>query len=161
MGSGADEGFDGAFADLFPRAFRLSNRILGNAAAAEDVAAEALARMYADWATVRDLGYREAWVLRVATNLALDVARRRPPPAVPDARLDVEETAVLRVTLIAALRSLPRRQRESIVLRHMAGLPEQDVAQALGLSLGTVKTHLTRGMAALRSRLGTEAALDA
>ncbi|TMK51635.1 MAG: sigma-70 family RNA polymerase sigma factor [Actinobacteria bacterium] len=146
-----DEGFDAAFAVLFPRAFRLSFRLLGDRAAAEDAAAEAMARAFADWKRVSELPYREAWILRVASNIALDQIRRRKlPVVVPSAVSEDEDTHALRVALWAALHALPRRQREIVVLRYIAGLTEPEVAQLLGISLGTVKTHVTRGRAALR-----------
>ena len=148
--------FDQAFTDLFPRAFRLTYRLLGDRAAAEDAAAEALARAYADWKRVAELPYREAWVLRVASNVALDQIRRgklsSPPPPVADD----EDAQALRVALWAALRALPHRQREIVVLRYVAGLTEPEVAQLLGISLGTVKTHVTRGRAALRRLIKDE-----
>jgi RNA polymerase sigma-70 factor (sigma-E family) len=152
-----DEAFDSAFAVLFPRAFRLSYRLLGDRAAAEDAAAEAMARAFADWKRVRELPYRDAWVLRVTSNIALDVLRKRRLPVVaPSAVSEDEDTHALRVALWAALRALPRRQREIVVLRYVAGLTENEVAQLLGLSLGTVKTHVTRGRAALRRAIKDE-----
>jgi len=146
-----DQSFDLAFTTLFPRAFRLTYRLLGDRAAAEDAAAEAMARAYADWKRVAELPYREAWVLRVASNVALDQIRRRKlSPLVSPAPSEDEDAQALRVALWAALRALPHRQREIVVLRYVAGLTEAEVAQLLGLSLGTVKTHVTRGRAALR-----------
>jgi RNA polymerase sigma-70 factor (ECF subfamily) len=53
----------------------------------------------------------------------------------------------------AALRALPERQREVIVLRHLAGLSEPEVAEYLGISLGSVKTHMRRAKESLRGRL--------
>jgi RNA polymerase sigma factor (sigma-70 family) len=151
-----DPTFEAAFDVLFPRAHRLAYRILGDDAAAEDVAAEALARTYARWAKVRDLPYRDGWVLRVATNLAIDATRRRKVlMAAPAAHLDDDEVAV-RLALVAAMRSLPKRQQEAIALRYLGGLSEAEVAVALGVSPGTVKTHLHRGAAALRQRLGKD-----
>jgi RNA polymerase sigma-70 factor (sigma-E family) len=152
-----DEAFDHAFSVLFPRAFRLTYRLLGDRAAAEDAAAEALARAFADWKRVAELPYRDAWVLRVASNIALDQIRRRKQlPTVSPAQPEDEDAHAVRIALWAALRALPRRQREIVVLRYIAGLTEGEVAQLLGLSLGTVKTHVTRGRAALRLAMGDE-----
>src|SRR5436190_22917843 len=72
------EGFEEAFDDLFPRAFKLARRLVGDTDTAEDIAAEALARTYANWPRVSNLEYRDGWVLRVAANLAVDRVRRRP-----------------------------------------------------------------------------------
>lgn len=149
------ETFEAAFDGLFRRAFRVAFRLLGQVEAAEDVAAEALARAFAHWARISRLEYRDAWVLRVATNLALDALRRRPPvTSVLTVGQPADEAAVLRVALAAALRSLPRRQQEAVALRHLCDLPADEVAQALRISPGSVKTHVHRGLAAMRSHLG-------
>ena len=150
------EPFEQAFDKMFTSAYRLAHRVLGEHAAAEDVAAEACARAYASWRRVGELSYREAWVLRVAANLAIDLVRRKPRYANSSHRTDMEDVIALRITLAAALKKLPRRQREAVVLRHLGGLPEADVAELLGISSGSVKTHLSRGLAALRTRLGDE-----
>jgi len=151
---GGDESFEAAYRELFPRAATLAYRVLGQRAAAEDVAAEALARTYANWRRVSGLPHRDAWVLRVATNLAIDAARRRRvPPELQDG-LDVEEAATVRLALVAALESLPRRQRQAVALRYLSGLREEEVATALGVSPSTASTHLRRGLDALRRRLG-------
>jgi len=155
--AGRDEAFNAAFVVLFPRAFRLSYRLLGDRAAAEDAAAEAMARTFADWKRVSELPYRDAWVLRVTTNISLDqIRRRRLPVVAPPVASEDEDTHALRVALWAALRALPRRQREIVVLRYVAGLGENEVSQLLGLSLGTVKTHVRRGRAALRLAMKDE-----
>jgi len=150
----SDESFDGMFHELYPRAVRLARRILGDTAPAEDVAAEALARAFASWPKLRELPYRDAWVLRVTSNLAIDAARRRQPRITPEQPIDLEETTAVRVALVAALRALPRRQRDVIALRYLAGLSEVEIAASLDISLGTVKTHIHRGVAGLRRRLG-------
>jgi RNA polymerase sigma factor (sigma-70 family) len=156
-----DATFEAAFDTLFPRAHRLAYRILGDDAAAEDVAAEALARTYARWGKVRDLPYRDGWVLRVATNLAIDATRRRKPVVEPSGQRDTDDEVAVRLALVAALRSLPKRQQQAIALRYLAGLSEAEVAVSLGVSAGTVKTHLHRGAAALRQRLGPDFGEDA
>jgi len=148
--------FELAFQDLFGRAYRLAYRILGSGPAAEDVAAEALTRAFADWDRVAHLPYRDAWVLRVAVNLALDQVRR------PRIRLNAAEPAdpgeavTLRVALLEALRSLPARQRDAIALKFFADLPQAEVARVLGITTGTAKTHIHRGLAALRTQFSDE-----
>lgn len=150
---GAD-GFEEAFDDLFPRAVRLAHRLLGDRAAAEDVAAEALARAYARWPKVGGLPYRDGWLLKVTTNLAIDRLRRRPPPLWPQPAGPFEDGVELRLALNAALLTLAPRQRQAIALRYLGGLSDREVAQALGISLGSVKTHIHRGLTGLRARLG-------
>jgi RNA polymerase sigma factor (sigma-70 family) len=149
-----DSSFEAAFDELFPRAVRLANRLLGDRAAAEDVAAEALARAYARWPKVGGLSYRDGWVLKVATNLAIDRLRRRTPEMWPSAAADFEDAVELRIALNAALLTLAPRQRQAVALRYLGGLSDQEVALALGISLGSVKTHIHRGLKGLRGRLG-------
>jgi len=146
--------FEEVFDQLFRRAFRLARRIVGDSAAAEDIAAEAMARAYADWARVESLPYRDGWVLRVATNLSMDRVRRHPPVLRPEESTDTEEVVTLRLALTAALTALPRRQRQSVALRYLGGLSDGEVALALGISPGSVKTHIHRGLAGMRKRLG-------
>ena len=160
MLSHLDPGFDAAFDELFPRAYRLAYRLLGQVEAAEDVAAEALARAFARWSKIAHLEHREAWVLRVTTNLAIDILRRRPPAELAAAGApgrsgsETERDVDLRLVLAEALRSLPRRQRQAIVLRYLADLPADEVARVLRISNGSVKVHVHRGLQALRLTLG-------
>jgi RNA polymerase sigma factor (sigma-70 family) len=148
------DGFDEAFDELFPRAFRLARRMLGDAAAAEDVAAEAMARAYARWPKVSALPYRDGWLLRVAANLAIDRMRRRPPTLWAKQEPEFEEGVDLRLALNAALLTLAPRQRQAIALHYLGGLTDREVAETLGISLGSVKTHIHRGIAGLRARMG-------
>jgi RNA polymerase sigma-70 factor (sigma-E family) len=147
------DGFEEAFDELFPRAFRLARRMLGDAAAAEDVAAEAMARAYARWPRVSGLPYRDGWLLRVAANLAIDRMRRRTPEIVPRPEPEFEDGVDLRLALNAALLTLAPRQRQAIALHYLGGLSDREVAEALGISLGSVKTHIHRGIARLRARM--------
>ena len=151
-----EEEFETAYLELFPRAATLAYRLLGDRTAAEDVAAESLARAYAKWPKIKGLAYRDAWVLRVALNLAIDATRRRPFAFAAQEPLDATEAAVVRIALVNALRTLPRRQRQAIALRYLSGFRENEVAEALGVSPGTASAHLRRGLDALRHRLGKD-----
>lgn len=153
-GARADEDFDAFFYAMRPSIMRLSLRLTGDWFASEDVTAEAFARAFSRWPTVRGLEYRDAWVMRVASNLAIDVVRRRRGPARPLQQLagevtDPAEVAVLRMSLATALAALPKSQREVAVLRYIADLSEADVAAALGVAAGTVKSQLHRARSAL------------
>jgi len=145
-------GFEEVFDRVYPAATRLARRMVGEDEA-EDVAVEALARAMARWGRVGSLDWVDAWIMRATSNVALDVLRsrrRRARQTVVEAfNVDDEEVA-LRLTLRAALARLPRRQAQVIALRYLAALPEPDVATALGISLGSVKTHARRALAALR-----------
>lgn len=144
--------YDASFGALFALAYRIAYRVLGSRDAADDVACEAMTRAWLAWGRVS--GYAPAWVGRVSGNLALSVVRRRARaarlpwgPSSPPA----SAASDLRRDLVAALRRLPRRQREVLVLRYLADLPEAEVAAALGCSVGTVKQHAHRALRALRS----------
>jgi len=148
-----DLGFEEQFDDLYARAYGVAFQLLGRRTEAEDVAQETLARCFVHWRKVRD--YAEAWVVRVAGNLAIDTWRRGKVVggSVDDSTADVTTPGPdpQRLDLHHALRRLSRRQREVLVLRFLADLPEADVAQALGCSVGSVKQHAARGLAALRT----------
>jgi len=148
--------FDEFFLSVLPRAIRAARRLTGDPWIAEDVAVVALARAHARWARVADLPWRDAWVLKVASREALRHVRRRPPSLTPGYSRDESDDVALRVALVAALVGLPRRQRETIVLRYLCDLPEADVARALGVSAGTVKTHVHRALASLRANIGAD-----
>ena len=150
----AGDDFEAAFDRLLGLAYRHARRLVGDPQAAEDLAAEALTRTYVRWPRIRSYEYLDAWVLRVVTNLAIDaLARRRVTTPAADA-LSPEDAAVLRLTLAQALRALPARQRDAVVLRYVADMTEDDVAAALGVAPGTVKSHLHRAVERLRVVLG-------
>ena len=148
--------FEAAYWPLFLRAFRLAYRIVGNKPEAEDVAAEALARAHLHWTKVGPLPYRDAWVLRVASNLARSTVRKRRQSPTPPVAAALEDTVVVRAAMEAAVSSLPRRQREAIALRYLAGLDLDEIASCLGISSETVRTHIRRGLGALRTQLTQE-----
>ena len=153
-----DLAFEEAFDDLYARAYGVAYQLLGRRSESEDVAQETLARAFVRWRKVR--GYAEAWVVRVAGNLAIDTwrrLRRVDTDATTDARAPTSPgPSGQRVDLHRALATLSRRQREVIVLRFLADLPEADVAQALGCSVGSVKQHASRGLATLRTTMGVD-----
>ena len=132
--------------------------VTGDLHVAEEIVQEAFTRASMRWSHLRSYDRPEAWVRRVAMNLAADRARslRRqtrallrlgPPPAVP--AVSVETLA-----LVQALGTLPIRQRQAIVLYYLADLPIQEIAQVLAVSGGTVKSLLARGRRALAAKLG-------
>ncbi len=148
------DGFDKAFDRLWPMARTAAYRVLGDVGAAEEVASEALSRAFARWGKLVGTEHLDAWVLRVAINVAIDRTRRRRTPVLVTEPASPEDLSVLRLALTEALRALPARQREAVALRYLTDLREQDVATTLGISASAVKTHVHRGLAALRERLG-------
>jgi len=160
--TGTDPDFDQRAPALGKVAYRVAFRILGDREDARDLTQEALARAFARWSRVGP--YDEAWITRVTTNLALDLARSRArarrrggsrlasaSPA--SSSLDPAAVVAQRRELVAVLSRLPRRQRQVVALRFLADRPEAEVAAALGCSVGTVKQHASRGLAALRAAL--------
>jgi RNA polymerase sigma-70 factor (ECF subfamily) len=153
------ESFTASFAGLYASAFQAAYRLLGSRQEAEDVAQEACARACLRWNKLSRYGTPKPWVVRVATNLAIDQYRRRQralTAADQVAPATVEPIDARRVDLHRALSKLTRRQRDVVVLRYIADLSEADTAEALGCAPGTVKSHATRGLAALRAALGEE-----
>jgi RNA polymerase sigma-70 factor (sigma-E family) len=146
--------FEEAFADLYRLAYKVSFRVLGDRGDAEDVAQEALARTHLRWARLSDRP--EGWVVTVATNLSIDRHRRRSRSTTHDSEPLVDPHLAERLDLAKALRRLPRRQREVVVLRYLADWSELDVAEALGCSPGSVKSHASRGLNSLRRHLDVD-----
>ena len=146
--------FEQAFDRLFGLAYRHARRLVGDPGLGEDLAAEALARAFVHWPKIRSYEFLDAWVLRVVTNLAISAFASRAPQAANAEIVGPDDLAVLRVTLAQALRALPSRQRDAVVLRYLVDMSEADVAQTLGVAPGTVKSHLHRAVAHLRVALG-------
>lgn len=148
-----DADFEELFGAVFPVAQRVAYRVVGDAFAAEDIAAEAFARLYARWGRLRNEPGRTGWVLKVTGNLAIDAVRRKRPSPEPVPMVNGEDAVVLRMALAAALNALPARQRDVVVLRYLADQSEEQVAQTLGISAGTVKAHAHRATQRLRRQL--------
>ena len=165
-----EEAFEGYFSDTLRRVQALALRITGSPWDAEDVAVEAFARAYARWDRLAEVDWRTGWVLKVAGNLAIDVVRRRRGTAwigldrdgdgaTSEHALQVGDRAgqtVDRLVLTAALRRLPRREQEVVVLIGLCGCSHEHAAGVLGISTGSTKTYLHRAMGHLRSELGAD-----
>lgn len=147
--------FDDDFDELAAVAYRTAFRILGSRAEAEEVAQETLTKALMRWRGIRS--HARPWVCRVAANEAIGVLRkRRRVPAGADAAHVATDAAVDRLDLQRALLSLPRRQRQVMVLRYLLDMAESDVASELGMALGTVKAHAHRALVALRVAMRPE-----
>lgn len=156
MDGPVEDSFDRAFDDLFVRAKRVALRIVGDSMAAEDVAAEALARALLRWRKLASTPHRDAWVLRVASNLAIDSARRRPRGVEAPSSVDPTSHTLLRIQLVDVLRGLPKRQREAVTLRYICDLGESEVAAVMNVTIGTIKALTHHGLRSLRQELGDE-----
>lgn len=145
---------------------RLAALLVSDVSAAEDVVQDSFIATYAAWWRLRDRDNAVFYLRRAVINRSRSVLRRRAvaeryvsalAPQMPSA----EEEALARVedtTVAAALGMLSPRQREALVLRYYADLPAAQIAAAMGISTGTVKTHLSRAMASLRALLAAGAA---
>jgi RNA polymerase sigma-70 factor (sigma-E family) len=143
---------------------RLARVFCDDRNAAEDLVQEAFIRLHRSAGSIRDVGRAPQFLRSIVINLARDHNRRglmslrhrnsairakEPPEPESLVMADDESAAVL-----AALRSLPERQRGCLVLHYYEELTVAEVAETLGISPNSVKTHCRRGLAALESRLG-------
>ncbi|WP_083908437.1 SigE family RNA polymerase sigma factor [Ilumatobacter coccineus] len=169
----APEDYVARFDEMFGVAYRAAYAVLGERGDAEDCAQDTLAKALVRWHRV---GHHPIpWTARVATNAAIDRWRRRsrtlrgswPDDEIirfgdPSLTDPTHPLAIVRQRndLVRALRALPRRQREAVVLRHLLDLSEADTATALKCSPGTVKSATSRGLAKLRELLDDPTAFD-
>jgi RNA polymerase sigma factor (sigma-70 family) len=158
---------DALVAELFDREGRSLVRLAGvfcdDRNAAEDLVQEAFIRLHRSAASIRDISRAPAFLRSIVINLSRDHNRRglmslrhrdsvepaRPAAGPAEHAVADEESA----TVLAALRSLPERQRGCLVLRYYEELSIAEVAETLNISNNSVKTHCRRGLAALEARL--------
>jgi RNA polymerase sigma-70 factor (sigma-E family) len=159
----ADEAVTHLFSAHYRPLVRLATLLLREPGAAEEIVQDAYVALHGHWWRVRDadkaLPYLRMTVvnrcrsaLRHRKVVQAHLAASRPPPDEPSA-----EASAMRILIaedvVAALRGLPARQREALVLRYYADLSEGEIAETMGVSRGSVKSHTARGMAALRNVL--------
>ena len=139
---------------------RLSSQIAavtGDPDEASDLVQEAFARAWNHWSRIASYDDPEGWVRRVAYRLAVGRWRRaRRLVLRPDVRPDLAEPRVDHLDLLAALRSLPIKQRQAIALHYLAGLSVEETAAELAVPAGTVKSWLSRGRARLAHELNRD-----
>lgn len=150
------------------RVFGLLYRMVGNAADAQDLAQEAFLKAYQRRRQLRDPSRAAPWLLRIATNSAIDFQRARMPRGVPepwDEKFDEEikadrfspEEDFLRSErqrrLWAALDVLSPKERAAVVLRDLEECPSREVAATLGCSMITVRTHIASARIKMRKFL--------
>jgi RNA polymerase sigma-70 factor (sigma-E family) len=140
---------------------RLATLLTRDASVAEELVQDAFVALHRRWDALADPGAAHGYLRTSVVNASRSALRHRgveeryrqpapPEPAGPEERA-VRSSEDARV--MAALRTLPRRQQEVLVLRYYSDLSEFDIAQTLGLSRGAVKSHAHRGLAALRAAL--------
>jgi RNA polymerase sigma-70 factor (sigma-E family) len=143
---------------------RLSVLLVHDVQTAEEVVQEAFEAMHQAWKRLRDSEKALQYLRQTVVNKSRSVLRHRkvvdlhaPKPAPDEPSAEHAALAVLeRSAVAAALRTLPERQREAIALRYYADFSEADIAAAMGISRGAVKSHTARAMAALKSILTQE-----
>jgi RNA polymerase sigma-70 factor, ECF subfamily len=149
----SDDDFEAFYQASYPRLVGQLTILTGSLEDAEDAVQEAFARASTRWARLRDYDAPEAWVRRVALNLATSGLRRARRQLAAVARLGAATTEPARSTdrlaIEAGLRRLPLHYRQVLVLHYGADLPVEQVAQQLRLPTGTVKSRLARARSAL------------
>ena len=160
----ADRAVTELYSEHYRALVRLAAMLVRDTQTAEEVVQDAFVAMHDGWQRLRDTEKALAYLRQAVVNRSRSVLRHRTvvdknlqkaPPDMPSA----EHGAMVlleRHAVVAALRDLPDRQREAIVLRYYADLSEADIAATMGISRGAVKSHTSRGMAALRAALEQE-----
>jgi DNA-directed RNA polymerase specialized sigma24 family protein len=161
--SGVEKGFAEFFRESWDPCLRAVAASVGDVQLAEEHVAEAFALAWGSWRKVSRHPAPRAWVVRTALNLGASRWRRRSrelplvdyDPAAPGSSGDGLDAVVLR-----ALRRLPARQREVIVLRVLLDLDIETTASQLEVAPGTVRAHLSRAVATLRDELAQVKAVE-
>jgi RNA polymerase sigma-70 factor (sigma-E family) len=159
----------GDFADVFAahhaEALRLAYLLCGDRHRAEDITADAFVNLYRRWSR-GGIDNPRAYLRRTVVNEAnskfrrLAVERREAAKRSGDHRgtLSADERLVDSDAMARALAALPPRQRTAVVLRYYADLPEREAAALMGVSVGTVKSTVSRALVTLRTLLAQEMA---
>jgi RNA polymerase sigma-70 factor (sigma-E family) len=159
--SDADQAIVAMYTAEYRSLVRMSVVLVGDVGTAEEVVQESFIAMYDAWRRLRDIDKAVSYLRRSVVNRSRSVLRRRivadrhAPRHEPDMP-SAEQGAITQLerrAVIAALRSLPARQREAVMLRYYLDLSEEEVASAMKISRGAVKSHTARARAALRGVL--------
>ncbi len=157
----AEEAVTALYSAHWQSLVRLAALLTGDASVSEEIVQEAFVALHARWRRLDDPQLAHAYLRRSVVNGARSALRHREVVIRHRAPVDLQiadpEELVVRSTedarVLTALRRLSRRQQEVLVLRYYADLGEADIADALGVTRGAVKTHAHRGLAALREAL--------
>lgn len=159
------ETFEAFYASSKDRVLRAVLAATGDDHDAEDCTAEAFSRALERWDDVRTRTAPAAWVVRTAVNLHIDRHRHhqrtlRLLPTLADSEQGEPPALPLDPALLAALRALPERQRHVLALRILLGLSGEQTALELGITTGSVGTHLHRALRALRPHVAPDGEVD-
>ena len=159
----ADTALEQLYAAHWRRLVRLSVLLVRDPGTAEEIVQDAFVAVHARWRRLRDPDLALAYLRQTVVNRSRSALRHRgvvsrhlasatAPPVSPPADRSAL-AADRRATVLEALQGLPRRQREVLALRYYLELSEAEIADTLGISRGAVKSHASRGAAALRDKL--------
>lgn len=165
---GSREDFDRLYRAAYPRVYRTLTAILEDPAEAQDCAQDAFVHAFRAWNRWRPDAPAEAWIHRIAVNLAISYRRRAHLRTVGELlrRLGrpagAADPAVIasQPDILSALRSIPPKLAAAIVLRHYHGYNNREIAAAIGVSERTVGTRLRQAAERLRAILDTDFSLD-
>jgi RNA polymerase sigma-70 factor (sigma-E family) len=154
----ADEAVTALYTAHYRALVRMATLLLRDQSAAEEVVQDGYVALHGRWGRLRDPEKGVAYLRQSVVNRCRSALRHRQvqeryvAPTPPDtASAEAGALAGLeRERCLTALAELPRRQREVLVLRYYADLSEQQIADAVGISRGAVKSHASRGLATLR-----------
>ncbi|MFC4783625.1 SigE family RNA polymerase sigma factor [Nocardioides sp. MAHUQ-72] len=159
----ADDALEQLYAAHWRQLVRLSVLLVRDVGTAEEVVQDAFVAVHARWSRLRDPALALAYLRQTVVNRSRSALRHRAVVArhadrqtVPPVDAAADEallTGSRRHAVLDALRQLPRRQREVLALRYYLDLTEVEIAETLGISRGAVKSHASRGSAALRALL--------
>lgn len=157
--TGFDEEFRAYVQARGPALLRAAKQLTGHPLDAEDLLQNALTRTFLAWDRIQDRGALDGYVRRAMVNINISQWRRRkleeyPSDELPEVAGVVETPCDMQERLEQALQRLPERMRAAIVLRYYEDMTEPEIARTLGISVGTVKSTVSRAMAKLRSELG-------
>lgn len=147
----ADEAFDRFYADTFGILAGYAWSLTGERSTAEDLAQEAMARVYARWPVLRE---PQPYAFRIVTNLARDRWRRRKHEIANLRDLVAADAPPADVAVLDAVERLPEPLRDVVLLYYYADLPVDEVARAIRRPVGTVKRRLHEARAILAAALG-------
>jgi RNA polymerase sigma-70 factor (sigma-E family) len=159
---------DSAVTELYSTHYRalvrLAALLVRDIATAEEVVQDSFIAMHGSWRRLRDTDKALSYLRQSVVNKSRSVLRHRvvmdrnapkPAPDVPSAEQGAI-TLLERSSVVKALRRLPERQREALVLRYYGDMSEAQIASVMGISRGAVKSHTARGMSSLRTVLEVE-----
>ncbi|HYF72763.1 MAG TPA: SigE family RNA polymerase sigma factor [Nocardioides sp.] len=155
----ADEALEQLYAAHWRRLVRLSVLLVHDQGLAEEIVQDAFVAVHGRWGRLRDPEHALAYLRQAVVNRSRSALRHRGVVDRHAANLRVADSpdptpaADQRSAVLDALRALPQRQREVLALRYYLDLSESEIADTLGISRGAVKSHASRGAAALRSLL--------